>query len=153
MARKAHVKALEEFKATQRLDNLFISLCAAGVNLILTSASGVFMMDPWLSWAIEAQELDRVRKIGQIYEVRAMRFIVRSARLNASDQLQMQYCFSKGNDKVEDSGYLYAPGIAATSNYYLKWPRMEENHPTKDGLSKRRRQNWRLQGTHNRGSR
>jgi len=42
----------------------------------LTAAKRVFMMDPWWSFAVEAQAIDRVHRMGQDEEVKVIRFIV-----------------------------------------------------------------------------
>lgn len=54
---------------------LLLSLRAGGVGLNLTAASQVFMMDPWWSWAVEAQAIDRVHRMGQDKEVTVTRFV------------------------------------------------------------------------------
>lgn len=58
---------------------LLISLRAGGVGLNLTAASHVFMMDPWWSFAIEAQAIDRVHRMGQLRDVNVVRFIVKDS--------------------------------------------------------------------------
>ncbi|KAL2830027.1 DNA repair protein rad5 [Aspergillus cavernicola] len=58
---------------------LLISLRAGGVGLNLTAASNVFMMDPWWSFAIEAQAIDRVHRMGQLRDVSVTRFIVKES--------------------------------------------------------------------------
>lgn len=58
---------------------LLISLRAGGVGLNLTAASNVFMMDPWWSFAIEAQAIDRVHRMGQIRDVNVTRFVVKDS--------------------------------------------------------------------------
>ncbi|KAJ5561164.1 Zinc finger RING-type [Penicillium sp. DV-2018c] len=58
---------------------LLISLRAGGVGLNLTAASNVFMMDPWWSFAIEAQAIDRVHRMGQTRDVHVTRFIVKDS--------------------------------------------------------------------------
>ncbi|KAL9101377.1 MAG: hypothetical protein Q9163_003358 [Psora crenata] len=55
---------------------LLLSLRAGGVGLNLTSAKRVYMMDPWWSFAVEAQAIDRVHRMGQHDEVRVTRFVV-----------------------------------------------------------------------------
>ncbi|KAG9891592.1 hypothetical protein KCU98_g18097, partial [Aureobasidium melanogenum] len=45
-------------------------------GLNLTCASNVFMMDPWWSWAVESQAIDRVHRMGQTQEVKIVRFVV-----------------------------------------------------------------------------
>lgn len=58
---------------------LLLSLRAGGVGLNLTAASRVFMMDPWWSFAVEAQAIDRVHRMGQTSEVKVVRFVVRES--------------------------------------------------------------------------
>lgn len=58
---------------------LLISLRAGGVGLNLTAASNVFMMDPWWSFAIEAQAIDRVHRMGQMRDVNVTRFVVKDS--------------------------------------------------------------------------
>ncbi|EKV05622.1 DNA repair protein rad5 [Penicillium digitatum] len=58
---------------------LLISLRAGGVGLNLTTASNVFLMDPWWSFAIEAQAIDRVHRMGQIRDVHVTRFVVKDS--------------------------------------------------------------------------
>ncbi|PGH04584.1 DNA repair protein RAD5 [Blastomyces parvus] len=58
---------------------LLISLRAGGVGLNLTTANQVFMMDPWWSFATEAQAIDRVHRMGQLKDVSVTRFIVKDS--------------------------------------------------------------------------
>lgn len=58
---------------------LLISLRAGGVGLNLTAASNVFMMDPWWSFATEAQAIDRVHRMGQLRDVKVTRFVVKES--------------------------------------------------------------------------
>ena len=78
---KARAAVLLEFAASQTKKNghgmvLLLSLRAGGVGLNLTAAKRVFMMDPWWSFAVEAQAIDRVHRMGQESEVKVVRFIV-----------------------------------------------------------------------------
>jgi DNA repair protein RAD5 len=79
MAQKARVAVLDEFSESKKFTILLISLKAGGVGLNLTSAKRVFMMDPWWSFAIEAQAIDRVHRMGQEDEVKVYRFIVKDS--------------------------------------------------------------------------
>lgn len=79
MAQKARAAVLNEFRDTDKFTVLLISLKAGGVGLNLTSAKRVYMMDPWWSFAIEAQAIDRVHRMGQEDEVRVYRFIVKDS--------------------------------------------------------------------------
>ena len=58
---------------------LLTSLRAGGVGLNLTAASKVYMMDPWWSFAVEAQAIDRVHRMGQLNDVSVTRFIVKDS--------------------------------------------------------------------------
>lgn len=58
---------------------LLLSLRAGGVGLNLTMAREVFMLDPWWSWAVESQAIDRVHRMGQMAAVRVTRFIVKGS--------------------------------------------------------------------------
>ncbi|PHH59101.1 hypothetical protein CDD81_3796 [Ophiocordyceps australis] len=79
MAQRARAAVLQQFGDRQGFTVLLISLRAGGVGLNLTSAGRVFMMDPWWSFAVEAQAIDRVHRLGQEDEVRVVRFIVRES--------------------------------------------------------------------------
>ncbi|KJK84027.1 DNA repair protein rad5 [Metarhizium anisopliae BRIP 53293] len=79
MAQKARAAVLEEFTERTGFTVLLISLRAGGVGLNLTSAGRVFMMDPWWSFAVEAQAIDRVHRLGQEDEVVVKRFIVKQS--------------------------------------------------------------------------
>ena len=79
MAQKARAAVLAEFQESAQFTVLLISLRAGGVGLNLTSAKRVFMMDPWWSFAVEAQAIDRVHRMGQEDEVKVYRFIVRGS--------------------------------------------------------------------------
>ncbi|KAL2011478.1 hypothetical protein VTN00DRAFT_4196 [Thermoascus crustaceus] len=58
---------------------LLISLRAGGVGLNLTAASNVYIMDPWWSFAVEAQAIDRVHRMGQLRDVSVTRFVVKDS--------------------------------------------------------------------------
>lgn len=81
MSQKARAAVLIEFASATAKKNghgvvLLLSLRAGGVGLNLTSAKRVFMMDPWWSFAVEAQAIDRVHRMGQDEEVKVIRFVV-----------------------------------------------------------------------------
>ncbi|KAK4053900.1 hypothetical protein OIO90_003737 [Microbotryomycetes sp. JL221] len=54
---------------------MLISLKAGALGLNLTSASQVFLMDPWWQASIEQQAIDRVFRIGQTNDVRVFQLI------------------------------------------------------------------------------
>ncbi|KAK4631128.1 DNA repair protein RAD5 [Fulvia fulva] len=76
MAQKERAKVLADFASRPKFTILLLSLRAGGVGLNLTCAKRVFMMDPWWSFAVEAQAIDRVHRMGQTEEVSVTRFIV-----------------------------------------------------------------------------
>ncbi|PSK43009.1 DNA repair protein RAD5 [Elsinoe australis] len=76
MAQKQRAAVLTEFAERQKACVLLLSLRAGGVGLNLTMAKRVFMMDPWWSWAVEAQAIDRIHRMGQTDEVKVVRFVV-----------------------------------------------------------------------------
>lgn len=76
MAQKARAAVLTEFASSKKGTVLLLSLRAGGVGLNLTMAKRVYMMDPWWSFAVEAQAIDRVHRMGQTDEVKVARFIV-----------------------------------------------------------------------------
>ena len=79
MAQRARAAVLQEFADKKGFMVLLISLRAGGVGLNLTSAGRVFMMDPWWSFAVEAQAIDRVHRLGQEDDVVVKRFIVKQS--------------------------------------------------------------------------
>lgn len=79
MPQKARAAVLDKFRDSKKFTVLLLSLKAGGVGLNLTSAKRVFMMDPWWSFAIEAQAIDRVHRMGQEDEVKVYRFIVKNS--------------------------------------------------------------------------
>ncbi|OLN87129.1 DNA repair protein RAD5 [Colletotrichum chlorophyti] len=79
MAQKSRAAVLTEFQESKTFTVLLLSLRAGGVGLNLTSAKRVFMMDPWWSFAVEAQAIDRVHRMGQDDEVKVYRFIVKDS--------------------------------------------------------------------------
>ncbi|UKZ64112.1 uncharacterized protein TrAtP1_005331 [Trichoderma atroviride] len=79
MTQKARAAVLQEFSDSKGFVVMLMSLRAGGVGLNLTSAGRVFMMDPWWSYAVELQAIDRVHRLGQQDEVVVKRFIVKGS--------------------------------------------------------------------------
>jgi DNA repair protein RAD5 len=79
MAQRARTAVLADFAKARAGTVLLLSLRAGGVGLNLTCARRVWMMDPWWSFAVEAQAIDRVHRMGQTGEVRVARFIVKGS--------------------------------------------------------------------------
>lgn len=79
MAQKSRAAVLAAFKVAKKGTVLLLSLRAGGVGLNLTCAQRVYMMDPWWSFAVEAQAIDRVHRMGQEKEVVVKRFVVKKS--------------------------------------------------------------------------
>jgi len=81
MSQKVRAQTLRTFNA-ESSDSprvLLLSLRAGGVGLNLTAASRCYMMDPWWSFAVEAQAIDRVHRMGQTQRVEVVRFVVKES--------------------------------------------------------------------------
>ncbi|KAF1989864.1 DNA repair protein rad5 [Aulographum hederae CBS 113979] len=76
---------------------LLLSLRAGGVGLNLTCAKRVFMMDPWWSFAVEAQAIDRVHRMGQESEVKVVRFVVEGSIEEKMLRIQERKAFIAGS--------------------------------------------------------
>ncbi|KAI0416706.1 DNA repair protein rad-5 [Xylaria grammica] len=76
---KTRAAILKEFAGRDNFTVLLLSLRAGGVGLNLTQAKRVYMMDPWWSFAVEAQAIDRVHRMGQDAEVKVYRFICKDS--------------------------------------------------------------------------
>ena len=79
MTQKARAAVISEFTSSVKPLVLLLSLRAGGVGLNLTAARRVYMMDPWWSFAVEAQAIDRVHRMGQMESVDVVRFIARGS--------------------------------------------------------------------------
>jgi DNA repair protein RAD5 len=79
ISQKARATILQEFSSSPTPYVLLLSLRAGGVGLNLVAANRVYMMDPWWSFAVEAQAIDRVHRMGQVSEVNVVRFVVESS--------------------------------------------------------------------------
>jgi DNA repair protein RAD5 len=79
MSQKDRAKTLTAFATRPKFTVLLLSLRAGGVGLNLTCARRVFMMDPWWSFAVEAQAIDRVHRMGQSEAVKVTRFVVKES--------------------------------------------------------------------------
>ncbi|KAH6612349.1 RAD5-like protein [Chaetomium sp. MPI-SDFR-AT-0129] len=113
MAQKTRAAVLDEFRSSKTFTVLLLSLKAGGVGLNLTSAKRVYMMDPWWSFAIEAQAIDRVHRMGQEDEVKVYRFIVR-------DSVEQRML------KIQDRKKFIASSLGMMSNEEKRMQRIED---------------------------
>ncbi|KAJ9604256.1 DNA helicase rad5 [Cladophialophora chaetospira] len=84
MSQKIRAQVIRNFSAENASDPkaprvLLLSLRAGGVGLNLTAANRCYMMDPWWSFAVEAQAIDRVHRMGQTQKVEVVRFVTKES--------------------------------------------------------------------------
>jgi DNA repair protein RAD16 len=79
MTRQERDANLKAFRTDAGTSVILISLKAGGEGLNLQEADHIFVMDPWWNPASELQAIDRVHRIGQTKEVKAIRFIIKGA--------------------------------------------------------------------------
>jgi SNF2 family DNA or RNA helicase len=77
MTAKVRDEAIASFRSKPDVFVFLISLKAGGLGLNLTTASVVFMIDPWWNPAIEDQALARVHRMGQTKQVYVRRLVAR----------------------------------------------------------------------------
>ncbi|ODQ63151.1 hypothetical protein NADFUDRAFT_39087, partial [Nadsonia fulvescens var. elongata DSM 6958] len=78
LSQRERTRVLDSFRdSIQPGTVLLLSLKAGGVGLNLVSAKFAFLMDPWWSFAVEAQAIDRIHRMGQTADVKVVRFIVK----------------------------------------------------------------------------
>ncbi|MFW6285538.1 MAG: SNF2-related protein [Nanoarchaeota archaeon] len=76
---KDRQQIVEEFNKNKSIKVFLISLKAGGHGLNLTSASSVFLYDPWWNPMIEQQAKDRAHRIGQRNNVSVYKFITKNS--------------------------------------------------------------------------
>ena len=84
MSQKVRAQVIRAFNAENASDPeaprvLLLSLRAGGVGLNLTAANRCYMLDPWWSFAVEAQAIDRVHRMGQTQKVEVVRFVTKES--------------------------------------------------------------------------
>ncbi|MDO4880134.1 MAG: SNF2-related protein [Capnocytophaga sp.] len=85
--RKAEV---EKFQKDKNVKFFFISLKAGEVGLNLTSASYVFLLDPWWNPFSERQAIARAHRLGQENKVNVVRFVSKNTIEEKIIKLQQQ---------------------------------------------------------------
>lgn len=69
--------SIRSFRADPAVKVFLVSMKAGGLGLNLTSASHVYLLDPWWNPATEDQAIDRVHRLGQTRPVLVTRFIIK----------------------------------------------------------------------------
>jgi len=103
---KNRQELVDEFNNDDSIKVFLISLKAGGVGLNLTSASAVFLYDPWWNPMVEKQAMDRAHRIGQTKTVHVYKFITK----NSIEEKILKLQERKGNlfDNLvkEDQGFM-----------------------------------------------
>ncbi|KAI9104077.1 SNF2 family N-terminal domain-containing protein, partial [Phlyctochytrium arcticum] len=76
MSRHERTLAMDRLKFDPTVTVMLVSLKAGGVGLNLTSASRVYILEPYWNPAVEDQAQDRVHRMGQTRPVHVIRFVV-----------------------------------------------------------------------------
>jgi SNF2 family DNA or RNA helicase len=76
MSRENRSTSIEKFKNDPSVTIFLISIKAGGVGLNLTTASRVYIVEPYWNPAVEQQAIDRVHRLGQRKPVEVVRLIV-----------------------------------------------------------------------------
>jgi superfamily II DNA or RNA helicase/predicted DNA-binding antitoxin AbrB/MazE fold protein len=76
---KNRQEIVDRFNEDEKVRVFLISLKAGGVGLNLTSASAVFLYDPWWNPMAEQQAVDRAHRIGQKKKVNIYKFITKNS--------------------------------------------------------------------------
>lgn len=79
MNQDARDRSLRQFREDDATLVFLISLKAGGLGLNLTSASVVFLLDPWWNPAAEDQAIKRAHRLGQTRTVEVKRLIARDS--------------------------------------------------------------------------
>ncbi len=103
---KKRQEIVEEFNENKEIPVFLISLKAGGVGLNLTSASAVFLYDPWWNPMAEKQAVDRAHRIGQKKRVNIYKFITKDSIEEKILKLQERKGNLFENLVVEDNGFM-----------------------------------------------
>lgn len=102
---KNRQEVVDQFNNDKNVKVFLISLKAGGVGLNLTSASAVFLYDPWWNPMVEKQAMDRAHRIGQTQTVNVYKFITKNSIEEKILKLQERKGNLFENLVTEDSGY------------------------------------------------
>ncbi|KAL6058508.1 SWI/SNF-related matrix-associated actin-dependent regulator of chromatin subfamily A member 3-like 1 [Balamuthia mandrillaris] len=76
MSQNQREASIRFFRSDPDIKVFLVSMKAGGLGLNLTSASHVFLLDPWWNPATEDQAIDRVHRLGQSRPVIVTRFVI-----------------------------------------------------------------------------
>ena len=128
MSLTARERALSEFEEKPDVTVILMSLKAAGLGVNLTCANHVILSDVWWNPTVEEQAIDRAHRIGQMREVKVVRFTVRGtvedrilalqdrkrAMVAAAFGEDNEGCVRRAQLTLEDLVFLFGSGGAAS---------------------------------------
>ena len=79
MTMASRQSVLVAFRTDPRVRVILISLRAGGEGLNLQNANHVLLCDPWWNPAVEMQAVQRAHRIGQLKEVKAVKFVTKNS--------------------------------------------------------------------------
>lgn len=88
MSQLSRMKAIERFNNNEDTTIFLISLRVGALGLNLTSATQLFMLDPWWNPAVEQQAYDRIHRLGQTKEVKVYRYLVENTVEERIEKIQ-----------------------------------------------------------------
>ena len=103
---KNRQELVENFNSSDSVKVFLISLKAGGVGINLTSASVVFLYDPWWNPMVEKQAMDRVHRIGQTKKVNVYKFITKNSIEEKIMKLQERKGTLFENLITDNSGFM-----------------------------------------------
>ena len=103
---KNRQEIVNQFNEDESVKIFLISLKAGGVGLNLTSASVVFLYDPWWNPMVEKQAIDRTHRIGQTKRVNIYKFITKNSIEEKILKLQTRKDNLFENLISEDMGFM-----------------------------------------------
>ena len=103
---KDREKVVNNFNENKKIRVFLISLKAGGVGLNLTSASNVFIYDPWWNPQVENQAIDRAHRIGQKKTVNVYKFITKNSIEEKILKLQERKADLFENIVKDDSSFI-----------------------------------------------
>ena len=79
LSASSRTNVLRAFRLNSGIKVLLATISCGGVGLDLTAASRAYIMEPQWNPMTESQALDRIHRLGQLKEVRTIRYIIRNS--------------------------------------------------------------------------
>ena len=95
-------KALKDFQADPQTTIFLLSMKAGAVGINLTQANRVFLLEPALNPALEAQAIGRVHRLGQKNNVEVIRLLVENSIETRLLNKNKYFSASTSADHVQD---------------------------------------------------